>query len=244
MQRALGGAGVFHRANLRPHQIGAQEIVGQPEAALRRGGEQVVAGIVPEVPHCHRSSRLSASYIPAQRRPAKPLPRWPARATFGPVPKPGRHAPARCNSRRARPDLRRDWHKARRRGRSLEASACRVPISERDSIRGCTANWSASDQDGQPLLSRKGRRSRTSGQPPKGAPLGDLRRRHRGQPSPGGMACLATPHDGHAAARRAGAPRQPWQKDHQPNLTGTDQAYRPPGAYAHGRAARSGNGRL
>lgn len=26
-----------------------------------------------------------------------------------------------------------------------------------------------------------------------------------------------------------GPPRQPWQKDHQPNRTGTDQAYRPPG---------------
>jgi NADH:ubiquinone oxidoreductase subunit len=26
-----------------------------------------------------------------------------------------------------------------------------------------------------------------------------------------------------------GPPRQPWQKDHQPNLTGTGHAYRPPG---------------
>ena len=26
-----------------------------------------------------------------------------------------------------------------------------------------------------------------------------------------------------------GAPRKPWQKDHLPNLTGTDLAYRPPG---------------
>ena len=26
-----------------------------------------------------------------------------------------------------------------------------------------------------------------------------------------------------------GLPRKPWQKDHQPNLTGTDHAYRPPG---------------
>lgn len=26
-----------------------------------------------------------------------------------------------------------------------------------------------------------------------------------------------------------GAPRKPWQKEHLPNLTGTDMAYRPPG---------------
>ena len=26
-----------------------------------------------------------------------------------------------------------------------------------------------------------------------------------------------------------GPPRRPWQKDHQPNLTGTELAYRPPG---------------
>lgn len=26
-----------------------------------------------------------------------------------------------------------------------------------------------------------------------------------------------------------GPPRRPWQKEHQPNLTGTAQAYRPPG---------------
>ena len=26
-----------------------------------------------------------------------------------------------------------------------------------------------------------------------------------------------------------GVPRKPWQKEHQPNLTGTDMAYRPPG---------------
>jgi NADH:ubiquinone oxidoreductase subunit len=26
-----------------------------------------------------------------------------------------------------------------------------------------------------------------------------------------------------------GQPRKPWQKDHEPNFTGTDHAYRPPG---------------
>ena len=34
-----------------------------------------------------------------------------------------------------------------------------------------------------------------------------------------------------ADAPEGGAlPRQPWEKDHKPNLTGTDQAYRPPGS--------------
>ncbi len=36
-----------------------------------------------------------------------------------------------------------------------------------------------------------------------------------------------------------GAPKQPWQKEHVPNLTGTNQAYRPPGhALAGGRRAK------
>lgn len=29
---------------------------------------------------------------------------------------------------------------------------------------------------------------------------------------------------------QGGFPRKPWQKDHLPNLTGTDLAYRPPGS--------------
>lgn len=39
------------------------------------------------------------------------------------------------------------------------------------------------------------------------------------------------------------APRRPWQKEHRPNLTGTPEAYRPPGHdYAGGqRAAASGD---
>ena len=36
-----------------------------------------------------------------------------------------------------------------------------------------------------------------------------------------------------------GLPKKPWQKEHQPNLSGTDQAYRPPGhTLAGGRRAR------
>lgn len=33
--------------------------------------------------------------------------------------------------------------------------------------------------------------------------------------------------------------RWPWEKNHQPNLTGTDLAYRPPGSLALGSAAQS-----
>ena len=32
----------------------------------------------------------------------------------------------------------------------------------------------------------------------------------------------------------ADAPRRPWQKDHQPNLTGTPAAYHPPGSIVKG----------
>jgi NADH:ubiquinone oxidoreductase subunit len=31
-----------------------------------------------------------------------------------------------------------------------------------------------------------------------------------------------------------GKPKRPWQKEHQPNLTGTPQAYRPPGHVLRG----------
>jgi len=39
------------------------------------------------------------------------------------------------------------------------------------------------------------------------------------------------------------APPRPWEKDHQPNLTGTPAAYRPPGAVERGgaRAAATGD---
>lgn len=45
------------------------------------------------------------------------------------------------------------------------------------------------------------------------------------------------------AAPLSDANRRPWQKDHRPNLTGTPEAYRPPGHdYAGGqRAAASGD---
>jgi NADH:ubiquinone oxidoreductase subunit len=33
---------------------------------------------------------------------------------------------------------------------------------------------------------------------------------------------------------QGGLPRQKWQKDHQPNLSGTDRAYHPPGTLAPG----------
>ncbi len=33
-----------------------------------------------------------------------------------------------------------------------------------------------------------------------------------------------------------------WQRDHQPNLTGTDQAYRPPGSIIKGGARPKGTG--
>ncbi len=37
-----------------------------------------------------------------------------------------------------------------------------------------------------------------------------------------------------------GAAKRPWQREHQPNLTGTDAAYRPPGhVLKGGRRARS-----
>ncbi|GAB4237287.1 MAG: NADH:ubiquinone oxidoreductase subunit NDUFA12 [Kiloniellaceae bacterium] len=40
-----------------------------------------------------------------------------------------------------------------------------------------------------------------------------------------------------------GLPRQPWQKEHQPNLTGTVEAYRPPGHVLKGgkRAPATGD---
>lgn len=40
-----------------------------------------------------------------------------------------------------------------------------------------------------------------------------------------------------------GIPRRPWQKEHQPNLTGTEFAYRPPGHTLEGghRAATGGD---
>ena len=34
---------------------------------------------------------------------------------------------------------------------------------------------------------------------------------------------------------RDDAPRYPWQKEHQPNMTGTPRAYRPPGSVLEGR---------
>ena len=37
-----------------------------------------------------------------------------------------------------------------------------------------------------------------------------------------------------------GPPKRPWQKDHKPNLTGTAEAYRPPGHFLKGgRRARA-----
>ncbi|TAJ32900.1 MAG: NADH:ubiquinone oxidoreductase subunit NDUFA12 [Reyranella sp.] len=36
-------------------------------------------------------------------------------------------------------------------------------------------------------------------------------------------------HTHDATPPAGGGPRQPWQKEHVPNLTGTDHAYRPPG---------------
>lgn len=41
------------------------------------------------------------------------------------------------------------------------------------------------------------------------------------------------------APPEGGAPKRPWQKEHLPNLTGTNKAYRPPGhALEGGRRAR------
>jgi len=37
-------------------------------------------------------------------------------------------------------------------------------------------------------------------------------------------------HTTDVAPPQGGLPRQPWQKDHVPNLSGTDQAYHPPGS--------------
>ncbi len=39
-----------------------------------------------------------------------------------------------------------------------------------------------------------------------------------------------------------GPPRRSWQKDHLPNLTGTDQAYRPPGHTLKGGQRAKGTG--
>ncbi len=55
---------------------------------------------------------------------------------------------------------------------------------------------------------------------------------------PAGLACLAASHRRCAAdARRTITPR-PWEKAHRPNLTGTYEAYRPPGSTLRPGAAK------
>ena len=39
-----------------------------------------------------------------------------------------------------------------------------------------------------------------------------------------------------------GPPRRPWQREHQPNLTGTEEAYRPPGHVLSGGRRASATG--
>ena len=51
VQGALGRAGFGHRLHLRAHDIGAQEVVGDGEAAVGVGPQQAVAGRAPEIGH-------------------------------------------------------------------------------------------------------------------------------------------------------------------------------------------------
>ncbi len=73
----------------------------------------------------------------------------------------------------------------------------------------------------------------------------DGRRRRRWVMYKGEPEASKTPPEWHAWLRRSvdtppsekPAPRQPWQKPHLPNLTGTSGAYRPPGDIARGGRA-------
>jgi hypothetical protein len=49
MQAVLVGAGLLDRMDLRPQVIGAQEIVGDPQAAGRVSLEEMKTAIAPEI---------------------------------------------------------------------------------------------------------------------------------------------------------------------------------------------------
>src|SRR3546814_10104464 len=51
MEGTLGLVGLRHRADLRPVQVGAQEVVGHRQVAVLASLEQVVAAVAPEVSH-------------------------------------------------------------------------------------------------------------------------------------------------------------------------------------------------
>jgi NADH:ubiquinone oxidoreductase subunit len=70
----------------------------------------------------------------------------------------------------------------------------------------------------------------------RGRPIGGRQRERRWVIYAGEAEASKVPSEWHGwlhgtadASPKAGAPRHDWQKDHLPNLTGTELAYRPPG---------------
>ena len=55
---------------------------------------------------------------------------------------------------------------------------------------------------------------------------------------PARMACLAASHRRRAADARGAITPRPWEQAHRPNLTGTYEAYRPPGSTLRAGAAK------
>src|SRR3546814_6363678 len=60
MEGTLGLVGLRHRADLRPVQVGAQEVVGHRQVAVLASLEQVVAAVAPEVRSEEHTSELQS----------------------------------------------------------------------------------------------------------------------------------------------------------------------------------------
>ncbi len=210
VQGALGGAGLLDRAHFRALEVGAQEIVADREAPLGRARHEVITRVAPKIRHGGIYRGCGGAL---------------SRGAIRTLPAPALDCGA-------------PW--------------CNIPTppmaGTRDSLMGITIGtrlytWFRGEEVGRDLFGNRYFREKGGGHVHKDS----IRKERRWVLYRGEVEASRVPaewqvwlhHTGDRIPPAGGAAKRPWQKEHVANLTGTAQAYRPPGhTLAGGRRAR------